>query len=41
MPKRRLSLAKEAAKEHLEHPWTTLRQARRIALDHRKKRRKR
>ena len=34
------SLAAEALKEHREHPWTTFRQARRIALDHRRKRKK-
>ena len=31
------SLATDTRKEHREHPWTTMAQARRIARDHRRK----
>jgi hypothetical protein len=32
--------SKEVTKEHKEHPWTTWKQAERIALDHSKKKKK-
>jgi hypothetical protein len=36
-----MSIESEARKEHKEHPWTTMAQARQIAKDHRMKSRRR
>ena len=37
MTKKELALERAARKEHREHPWTTMKQARRIARDHRRR----